>query len=195
VPCIVAVDIPIGFPTTSVTGGCAVEREARAALGRHRASSVFPRPSRAALKGNTFEKAKKLEYENSDPKKTINKQTYNLLCKMREIDEIARQYAGRLLECHPEVTFWAMNNCEAMCFKKKRARGGEERRKHLQMHGYSERFLTTRIGSAKKHAPDDLLDACAAAWTAERICKGSACKFPTISEPLDATGLEMAIWA
>jgi len=194
-PCVVAVDIPIGFPTISVTGGCAAEREARASLGQPRGSSVFPRPSRKTLKATTFPEACDIEFDNSNPQKRMTQQAFNLFFKLKEIDLIAARYAGRLFECHPEVSFWVMNNRTAMCRSKATSSGREERRKHLQKHRYLDTFLTTRVSSAKEHALDDLLDACVAAWTAERIFRHKAIKFPKIAERLDDTGLEMAFRA
>ncbi len=41
-------------------------------------------------------------------------------------------------------------------------------------------------------APDDLLDACAAAWTAGRVAKGAAERLPE-TPPTDARGLRMEI--
>ena len=41
---------------------------------------------------------------------------------------------------------------------------------------------------------DDLMDACAACWTAERIARGDARSFPEPPE-LDSMGLPIAIWA
>jgi predicted RNase H-like nuclease len=41
---------------------------------------------------------------------------------------------------------------------------------------------------------DDLVDACAAAWTAARIAQGKAISFPDPPER-DAFGLPIAIWA
>ena len=42
--------------------------------------------------------------------------------------------------------------------------------------------------------PDDLLDACACAWTALRIVRGQAITFPS-DPPLDARGLRQEIRA
>jgi predicted RNase H-like nuclease len=41
---------------------------------------------------------------------------------------------------------------------------------------------------------DDLLDACACAWSARRIAEGRAVRFPA-DPPQDARGLRMAIHA
>ena len=77
---------------------------------------------------------------------------------------------------------------------KKKSRGGREER---------ERLVTKRYGTAYNDARrrlqpgtfanDDLLDAFAALWTAERIWQGRAVAFPVETEH-DERGLRMEIW-
>src|SRR5205807_4647149 len=120
------------------------------------------------------------------PKK-INQQTYNILAKIREVDVIAPLFKGVIFECHPEVSFWAMNGGLAMKLPKKGSRrnnanginesGLHERRQLLSRNGYSDPFLATRLGSFKECSADDFVDACAAAWTAARIFEGQAIRF------------------
>ena len=52
----------------------------------------------------------------------------------------------------------------------------------------AERAKTLRVGA------DDLIDACAACWTAARIVRGEAVSFPDPPER-DSYGLPVAIWA
>ena len=203
-PKIVAVDIPIGLPKISRRGGRAADIACRKILGRDRQSSIFPPPSRAALAAMSFLQACEIEQVNSAPPKKINQQTFNILGKIREADAIALQFKGMIFECHPEVSFCVMNGGLAMKLPKKVSRrknpdginesGLEERRQLLSRNGYSEALLSTRLGLAKECGPDDLLDACAAAWTAARICKGQAVRFPSTADP-DERGIDMAIWA
>jgi predicted RNase H-like nuclease len=201
---IIAVDIPIGLPTISERGGRKADRCARKMVGRRRQSSVFPTPSIATLRAKSFLQACQIEQKNSNPPKRVSQQVFNILYKIREVDAIARNIPDLIFECHPEVSFCAMNNNVAMSLPKKVSRrkdhsglsetGLQERCRILIHNGYSETFATTRIGSAKEHGRDDLIDACAAAWTAERILKGNAIRFPT--EPdVDACSLDMTIWA
>jgi predicted RNase H-like nuclease len=201
-PLVAAVDIPIGLPAVSQAGGRNADRECRKLLGRPRQSSIFPAPSRAALPAVSFREACELEMRSSIPSKRINKQTFNIMGKIREADAIAHGLQGSLFECHPEMSFWAMNDRRAMPLPKKGRgntckageSGSSERRRLLISHGYSEVFLSTRFAASRQCGADDLLDACAAAWTAQRILAGEAIRFPAVPD-LDGTGLDMAIWA
>jgi predicted RNase H-like nuclease len=192
-PAVIAVDIPIGLPAVSTQGGRAADREARKVL-RLRKSSIFPTPSRPVLQAKSFEEARDIEERNSVPPKKLAKQVFNILCKICELDDIATRYSGIIFECHPEMSFWAMNNKIEMSVPKRRSQGFDERCKILAENGYEHAFLTTRIGSYKEHSRDDLTDACAAAWTAERILNKEAIRFPTESD-FDNNRLDMAIWA
>ena len=190
---ILAVDIPIGLATTSRKGGRCADVEARKVLGL-RKSSIFPAPSRAVLKARSPAEAREIEKRNSDPPKSLAKQVINLLDKIRQLDAIAARYSGIIFECHPEVSFWMMNECREMSFPKRTLDGFNERCGILTRNGYDRSFLTTRVGSYKEHGRDDLPDACAAAWTAERIFRKEAVCFPAKPKP-DDCGLNVAIWA
>jgi predicted RNase H-like nuclease len=54
-PLSIAVDMPIGLLERAAPGGRACDREARALLGRPRASSVFSPPTRKALVARRYE--------------------------------------------------------------------------------------------------------------------------------------------
>jgi len=192
-PEILAIDMPIRLPTVSRRGGRSADIEARRVLNL-RKSSIFPAPSRPVLKARSSAGARKIEKSSSDPPKSLAKQVINLLDKIREVDAIAARHSKKIFECHPEVSFWAMNNKREMSLPKKTHAGFEERCRILARNKYDNWFLTTRVGSYKKHGRDDLADACAAAWTAERIFKNEAIRFPAKPEA-DDCGLDMAIWA
>ncbi len=191
-PKIVAVDIPIGLLKTSQRGGRSADIEARKVLSL-RKSSIFPAPSKPVLKARSFEEAKEIEQQNSKPPKKLTKQVYYLLCKIRQLDAIAASYSGIIFECHPEVSFWAMNNKAEMLSPKRKLHGFDERCKILARNRYEHSFLTTRVGSYEDHSRDDLIDACAAAWTAERIFRKTALRFP--AKPDDDSEVDAAIWA
>lgn len=193
-PARIAVDIPIGLPRLSEPGGRKADTAARKLLGPHRGSSVFPAPSRATLTATTFQQACEIEKRNSRPSKKVSQQTYNILRKIHEVDIIAREQKEIIFECHPEVSFWIMNKETGLEFPKRKTPGLHERRCLLVRHGYSSEFVGKRIGSSKEHSWDDLIDACAAAWTAERIFKKEAARFPKTSD-FDDCNLDMAIWA
>ena len=203
-PRIVAVDIPIGLPKVSARGGRAADRECRKILGRDRQSSIFPPPSRPTLAAGSFLEACEIERAHSWPPKKVSQQTFNILSKIREVDGIAAMFKGVIFECHPEVSFWAMNGQRAMSLPKKVSRrknpdginesGLDERRRLLLENGYSAAFLATRLGSLRECGADDFVDACAAAWTAERKFRDQAVRFPSTADP-DEHGVDMAIWA
>jgi predicted RNase H-like nuclease len=192
-PVRVAVDIPIGLSAVSEKGGRLADREARKVL-RLRKSSIFPAPSRPVLQARSAEEAREIEHRNSMPPKKLAKQVYFILPKIRELDAIAESHLGIIFECHPEVSFWAMNDRTEMPLPKKSSKGLADRHRILARHNYGQPFLTGRLGSHQEHSRDDLLDACAAAWTAERILKRHALRFPA-NPDLDDRGLDMAIWA
>jgi predicted RNase H-like nuclease len=205
-PAVIAVDIPIGLPEISERGGRTADREARKLLGRERQSSVFAAPSRAALAATSFEEACRIELRHSRPPKKVSQQIFNIFKKIREVDGFAKRHPDTIFECHPEVSFCAMNNNMPMRLAKKLSRrrnpsglnvsGLEERSALLAQNGYTEDFVTKRIGRADEHSRDDLIDACAAAWTAERIYRKDPdlVRIPKVPD-YDNHPLHMAIWA
>jgi predicted RNase H-like nuclease len=119
---------------------------------------------------------------------------------MREVDLVMTPaMQTRVYECHPEAAFWAMNGQEPLSEPKKlrnRAHlpGLDHRRRLLIAHGFGEQFLRDTEFRRADATPDDVLDACACAWTAPRICRGEAIRFPP-NPPIDAKGLRMEILA
>ena len=110
---------------------------------------------------------------------------------------MTRELQSRVVECHPELAFWALNGERPLSQPKKvKSRpfgpGLELRRTLLERAGYARPFLETGF-KAKDAGPDDLLDAAAVSWTAARIVRGEARRFPA-DPPLDARGLRMEIW-
>lgn len=200
----IAIDMPIGLPRISLRGGRSADREARKLLGRARQSSVFPAPSRATLAAHTFLEACDIELQHSQPPKKVSQQVFNIFGKMNEVDQAARRHPGLIYECHPEVTFCVMNDGSPMVLPKKGSKrkhptgmfesGMDERRELLARNGFPRSLLYMRVGSHRDCGWDDQLDACAAAWTAERIFRGAGKRLPAKID-LDETGLDMAIWA
>jgi len=193
----IAVDMPIGLPTIANAGGRLADRQARAVLGA-RQSSVFAVPARAAIACRDYRDACNAALAHSDPPRKVAKQTFNLFPKIREIDaEMTPARQGHIVECHPEVAFWAMNANESLSEPKKvksqpYGPGLALRRKLLTANGYAAAFLENLDCPRRIAAADDFLDACATAWTANRLAAGSASRFPAIAE-LDNRGLRMEI--
>jgi predicted RNase H-like nuclease len=196
----VAVDMPIGLPGRVTPETATRETSARAVIGQ-RQSSIFTVPSRAALAETEFRAACAANRAVHWAGKCVSKQTFFLFGKIREIDALVPEGGlPGLHETHPEVVFWAMNGGVPLIHPKKVAgraneAGLAERRALLtSVAGYDPAFLVQRLGPLSMHAPDDLLDACACAWTAARIISGEALSFPP--EPArDPRGIPMVILA
>jgi predicted RNase H-like nuclease len=201
-PAVVAVDMPIGLPERTGTGGRAAENAVRPLLGR-RQSSVFSVPSRAAIYAANYREACRIAQETSDPPRKVSKQLFNIAAKIREVDEHLRSMptARRVYEVHPEVAFWRLNGEHALDEPKKiKGRPYEPglalRRQLLIAAGLPSDAVHARpfqVAGARA-GPDDLLDALACAIIARRIHAGTARPFPD-PPPYDAYGLPMAIWA
>lgn len=198
-PDIIAIDMPIGLPERSGIGGRAADIAARAKLGA-RQSSLFAVPARAAIMETGYRAACAAALAHSEPPRKVSKQIFNLFPKIREVDALMTPaLQARVFECHPETAFWAMNDGTPLGEPKKvksspYPAGLALRRNLLSQAGFPEAFLEeTRFRRAEAGA-DDLLDACACAWTALRISRGEALTFPAVP-PLDARGLRQEIRA
>ena len=191
---VIAVDMPIGFPQGS---GRAAEREVRARLGE-RQSSVFSVPSRAAVMCADYRDACNANLACSDPPKKVSKQIFHIFPKMREVDALMTpDLQSRVREVHPELAFWAMNGERPLALPKKvkgrqHGPGLDLRRGLLAAAGFPLGLLPEAQYRAAQVGADDLLDACACAWSARRIASATSVRFPA-SPPLDARGLRMEI--
>ncbi len=198
-PSIIAIDIPIGFPERIKGAGRECDFEVRKVLGK-RASAVFLAPARAALAETDYRLACAAAFAASDPPRQISKQMFHLFPKIREVDRVMTpELQTCVFECHPEAAFWAMNGRKPLHEPKKlRGRphtpGLEQRRALLMTHGFSEAFLSEMPFRRSDAGPDDFLDACACSWTAARIRRGEAMRFPRLPS-IDAKGLRMEILA
>ena len=193
----IAVDMPIGLPDIATTGGRAADRLARSVLGA-RQSSVFAVPARATIACTDYRAACATNLAHSDPPRKVAKQMFYLFDKIREIDAaMTPALQDRVVECHPEVAFWAINGRTALGEPKKRKSspyppGLDLRRNLLGRVGYAADFLAGPDCRRREAAPDDLLDACATAWTANRLANGTAERFPA-KPARDSRGLRMEI--
>ena len=193
---VIAVDMPIGFPPQS---GRLAEREARARLGA-RQSSVFSVPARAAVMCTDYRAACDANLLNSDPPKKVAKQIFHIFPKMREIDALLTPaLQSRVYEVHPELAFWAMNGETPLALPKKvkgrpHPPGLALRRGLLEAAGFPLATLPPASYRAADVGPDDLLDACACAWSARRLGQGRGVRFPA-HPPANSRGLRMAIHA
>ena len=195
---VIAVDIPIGFPDRAGIGGRAADVGARRCLGG-RQSAVFAVPSRQAVLSHAYRDACAVAAATSDPPRKVSKQIFHLFPKMREVDALMTEdMQNRVFEVHPEIAFWAMNGERPLDQPKKvKSRphppGLALRRGLLAAAGYDLADLDAFQFRAKDAGPDDILDAVANSWTAARLARGEARRFPA-DPPRDARGLRMEIW-
>lgn len=196
---LIAIDVPIGIPEIASLGGRACDAALRRQLGA-RQSSVFAVPARAALAQQEYAQASEAALAHSQPPRRVSRQCFHLFPKIREVDAvITPELQARLVECHPEGAFWAMNGCVPLHEPKKvksqpHPAGLALRHLLLARAGFDPAFLAGQRFRPADAGEDDFLDACACAWTARRVLRGTAIRFP--EEPVeDPRGLRMEIWA
>lgn len=111
---------------------------------------------------------------------------------MREGDEfLTQRLQRRVLEVHPELSFYEMNRRRPVVEPKKTAAGRRLRMSLL------ERSWRRRVKELVESRPrgvgrDDILDAMAVCWTAERALEGRAITIPQ-RPPRDSRCLSIAI--
>jgi predicted RNase H-like nuclease/ADP-ribose pyrophosphatase YjhB (NUDIX family) len=182
---VVAVDIPIGLPDA---GGRQADAEARRALVG-KASSVFSTPVRAAVEAATYEEARAANLAATGGRTSVSAQAYALREKVLQVDAWVRGRPGaRVIEVHPEVSFARMAGAPLLA-RKKDADGVRARREALAAHGIVAPAWFRGAGFGE----DDLLDACAVAWTAVRHSLGVSESYPEVPEVF-SDGIPAAIW-
>jgi predicted RNase H-like nuclease len=190
---VIAVDVPIGL---SDDGPRAPDADARRFVGRHRAPSIFSAPVRGVLGATTYAEALRLHRQLDREHRGLSAQAFGILPKIRAWDEALRSDAdarARVFEIHPEVSFAALNGDVGLVEGKKTAHGRELR---LALLGrvFDEAAVRTLLAGVARRvaAADDVLDAFAALWSAERIANGVARSLPP-APVLDANGWNVAI--
>lgn len=160
----VGVDIPLGLPTGAASRACDVACARR--LGRAR-SSVFPAPPREVLAAPTPEAARAVARRLTG--RAISLQTFHIGPKIREWDALDVLPDG-VVEVHPEVSLRALAP-DLTFAPKKTARGAGQRIAALSRWIDPATALGDLPGGARL---DDVLDALAAAWSAQRWAGGTA---------------------
>ncbi|MFS3126928.1 DUF429 domain-containing protein [Nocardioides sp. Bht2] len=182
---VVGVDMPIGLPINTVRQSDAL---ARGLIGK-RASSVFTTPVRAAISAATHAEATAISV--SATGKGLSQQAFALSRKILEVDVWAREAAQAVIEVHPELSFATMQG-GPLRHAKSTWSGAENRRRLLREAGI---VIPDDLGLAGAMAGvDDVLDAAAAAWTAQRYAVGDAVSHPPVPEEF-GDGHLAAIWA
>lgn len=180
---VVAVDIPIGLPDDTRRDA---DLQTRAFLPG-KSSSVFTTPVRDAVYAESYGRANALSRERVGS--GVSQQAFELRKRIQEVDAWVRQDLPFVVaECHPEASFALMAGAP-IASKKRSAEGAKDRRDTLAAHGiYVPLSAPTGVGT------DDMVDACAAAWTAHRVKTGMARSFPDAPQTF-SDGIPAAIHA
>lgn len=180
---VVAIDIPIGLPDA---GSRAADALARRALPG-KASSVFTTLTRSAYAAADYADARAANVLATGGA-SASAQAYALGGKILEVDAWLRSRPGlTVIEVHPELSFARMAGAPLLTRKKDPA-GVAERRAALAAAG----LVAPAWFRGSGFGEDDLLDACAAVWTAARHARGEAESLPTEPETF-SDGLPAAI--
>ena len=176
---VVAVDIPIGLLEVARRGGRDCDQAARGYVGPRKAS-VFSPPALAALMARTHAEACALNRATGPDAPGLSLQAFAILPKIAEAQAALAQcdwLRQRMIEVHPEVCFRTLAK-QALAHGKLCRAGREERCMLLAPAGLAPDaalFAAARRLGAK---PDDLIDACVAAWTAWRRLTREAMVLP-----------------
>ncbi|WP_224393006.1 DUF429 domain-containing protein [Pseudonocardia sp. ICBG1293] len=160
---VVGVDIPLSVPTGARRREAEIVASAR--LGRAR-SSLFPTPPAAVLDAGSYADA--CTVAQGVTGKKISLQTWYIVPKIREFQQV--RLPSSVVEAHPELTFRTMAPSCGFA-SKKTARGAGQRIAALAEWVSPTAALGDLPAAARL---DDVLDALACAWTAERVARGTA---------------------
>lgn len=169
--------------------------KARQLLGTERGHAIFAAPTRSELSNNDPDAPK------GSGKKAqgrgLSWHALRVFKRVVQVDAILRRMPAlreKVHEIHPEVSFFFLSGGRPTRHSKETPVGRAERAE----------LLTARYGRAVSDAlvacyymsttPDDVLDAFAALWTAERIYNEAHLTLPP-APPLDTAGLRMEIVA
>jgi predicted RNase H-like nuclease len=188
----VFIDMPIGLldegPEERIC-----DLEARKALSKGRASSVFRVPVRDAIYAGGYEEASRINYERTGKK--LSRQSWNISTKIRELDKLLNgqpELIELIHESHPELCFEGLAG-HGLQFRKAVREGFYER---LSLLRKLNPLVETVIADAwLNHGGyelkrDDILDACALALSAQHY---SDCRCLPEKPPVDTRGLPMQI--
>ncbi len=165
---VVGIDIPIGLPDSTTRAADALAR--RALPGK--ASSVFTTLTREAY--GAPDRAGADAVNRSLSGQGVGAQAFALRAKILEVDAWVRSRPTvEVLEVHPEVCFARMSGAPLRP-SKKTDEGRAARLDALAAAG----IARPSVLEGRGYAADDVLDACAVAWTAARHAAGDAQRLP-----------------
>jgi predicted RNase H-like nuclease/AcrR family transcriptional regulator len=178
---VVGIDIPIGLPDNAIRQADVLARRSL----RGRASSVFTTLTRSAYLAPDRAAADAVNRGLSG--QGVGAQAFALRSKILEVDAWLRtRPTVDVVEVHPEVSFTAMTG--APLPGKRTDEGRRARLDALAAAGVNGPSVLKGSG----YAADDVLDACAAAWSAHRRATGDARWLPDPPEVF-SDGIRAAI--
>jgi predicted RNase H-like nuclease len=165
---VVAIDMPIGL---SEDGARVCDVRARDLLRpTGAASSVFPTPVRGVLGTDDYAEARALSRAATTPPRAPSAQAFQLVRAIRALDDaLGDPPSERVVEVHPELAFRL--GLGGVVDRKGTARGTVQRLRAL---GPVMDVLDALADAPPGVPVVDALDACAAAWSAQRIALGRA---------------------
>lgn len=163
---VLAVDMPIGL---SADGKRPVDSLVRQRLGPRR-STFFPTPLRAVLDHAEYADANALSKATAGV--GLSKQAWNLIPKIREVDDLWRhELRDRLVETHPETCFAEMAGSPVLT--KKSSEEGRRERMELLSTAF-DRPVDELLATVPRKWLTDAIDALSLVWTARRVADGTA---------------------
>ncbi|GAB3873305.1 DUF429 domain-containing protein [Terrabacter terrigena] len=181
---VVGIDIPIGLPDKTIRQA---DQLARNALPG-KSSSIFSTLTRAAYLADSRLDADAVNRDLVG--QGVGAQAFSLRDKIVEVDAWVRtRPTVTVLEVHPELSFATMTGAPIKA-SKKTDEGRSQRLSALAEAGLARPSVLEGQG----YAADDVLDACAVAWTAARHAAGQARPLPDPPEVF-SDGIPAAIWA
>ncbi|MEO7752757.1 MAG: DUF429 domain-containing protein [Terracoccus sp.] len=181
---VVGIDIPIGLPDSTTRQADALAR--RALTGK--ASTIFSTLTREAYAAPTRLAADEVNRSRSG--QGVGAQAFALRDKIVEVDAWVRSRPTvEVIEVHPELSFATMAGAPIIASKKSDV-GRTARLAALRAAGVASPSVLSGTG----YAADDVLDACAVAWSAARHAAGSARSLPDPPEVF-SDGIPAAIWS
>jgi predicted RNase H-like nuclease/GrpB-like predicted nucleotidyltransferase (UPF0157 family) len=182
---LVAIDIPIGLPDH---GRRRADLLARTCLPAGRKSSVFPTPTRSTSAETTYAEAAATSRATTNGR-GISRQTFMIVPKILDVDAYVRSGPPvPVVEAHPEVSLAEIDQ-GCVLPGKTTVEGAAARLAALRNIGLE----PPAYDRGRGYARDDLLDACAVAWTAARHAAGTAYSLPDPPEVF-SDGIPAAIW-
>ncbi|WP_131104253.1 DUF429 domain-containing protein [Ornithinimicrobium sufpigmenti] len=164
---VVAVTVPLGLPDE---GRREADVQTRRFL-RDQGSTVLTTPVRDAVYAISHSEAN--AFNRAASGSGVSSEAWDLRRRMQELDAWVRQDLPALVvETHPEAAFATLAGAP-LTSRRRTGDGAAERRSLLATGGV---YLPT--SAPHGIATDDVLDACAAAWSAHRVKNGEATTFP-----------------